>query len=358
MKTEWMKKIQDSLCIMLNHLLFVAAAITISDLFRADSPRPLIWMATGVIPFGLYTLIKRDPKLVPPPIFIFLLGVMSLAEKIMTENDWASYYYVIMFVYLIGYFLFYFTKQFLSFLTLNQSTASNIPIQGIFRNGIGLTLFFSICSSGILLVSANVDWLKAIADKIWSGILVLLKYVFAGIDTAPPIEGKEELTQQDPQMGGANMESVIPEHTLEDLRGIMIFLLGTAIVIGFLLFLYYVYWVIKGMEGVQAEKKIKNNLAENEDVREYCGIEKKSQRKKGISFMGLRNNREKIRRMYQKKVLKHKKELIGEKEQHYLKYLTARECCDRLSEQQLKLVYEKARYSEEEISSEDVKLAK
>ena len=28
MKREWMQKIQDSLCIVLNHLLFVAAAIT------------------------------------------------------------------------------------------------------------------------------------------------------------------------------------------------------------------------------------------------------------------------------------------------------------------------------------------
>ena len=41
-----------------------------------------------------------------------------------------------------------------------------------------------------------------------------------------------------------------------------------------------------------------------------------------------------------------------------LKYLTAKECCDKLSEQKLKLVYEKARYSEQTISAEDVRMAK
>ena len=108
MKREWMQNIQDSLCIILNHLLFVAAAITVLDLFQADSPKLLMWMILGVIPLVVYYFIPKSPVLIPPPIFVILLGVMSMAEKIMTTNDWATYYYVITFVYLIGYFLFYF----------------------------------------------------------------------------------------------------------------------------------------------------------------------------------------------------------------------------------------------------------
>ena len=355
MKREWMQNIQDSLCIILNHLLFVAAAITVLDLFQADSPKLLVWMILGVVPLGVYYFMKKTPVLIPPPIFIILLGIMSMAEKIMTTNDWGAYYYVITFVYLIGYFLFYFAKKFLDFLRLNQSTASNIPVVDIFRNGMGLTALFSAGSMVILLVTANINWVKAIADKIWSGILVILSWIFSGIDTKPPVAGKEEMTQSDPQMGGANMSEVIPEQTLEGLRNIIIFVLIITIVIGFILFLYYVYYVIKGWERAENDNGKKGRLPENEDVREYCGIEKKTQRKSG-SFI-FRNNREKIRKLYQKNVMKHKKELVGEQGQQ-LQYLTAKECCDKLSKQQLKMVYEKARYSEELITAEDVKSAK
>lgn len=356
MKQERMQSIRDNLCILLNYLLFFAAVITISDLFQVENPNLLLWATLVVIPLGVVYLIKKEPVLIPPPIFIFLLGVMSLAEKIMTVHDWGIYYYVITFVYLIGYFLFYFTKKFLDFLKLNQNTASKIPVSDIFRNGLGLTGLFTACSCVILLVTANIDWVKVIADKIWSWILVILRYIFSGIETKPPLAGKEEITQKDPQMGSSNMSDVIPIETLESIRNIIIVMLIVTIIIGLCLFIYYIYFVIKGMEDSDIKNKKKENLAENEDVREYCGIEKNIQRKAG-SFL-FRNNREKIRRLYQKKMIKRKKELIGEQEQQLLKYLTAKECCDKLSEQQLKLVYEKARYSEEILTAEDVKCAK
>lgn len=356
MKQDSMQKVQDCLCIILNHLLFIAGAITVLDLFQVNRNNILLWTILVVVPLGFYFILKRVPKLILPPVFMILLGVMSLAETIMKTNDWSIYYYVITFLYLIGYFIYYFTKRFLDFLRLNQNTASNIPIQDIFKNGIGLTVFFSACSSVILLISANIDWVKAIADKLWSGFLMILTYIFSGIHTEPPLEGKEELTQKDPQLGGVNMKEFISEQTLEGIRNLMIVLLCIAIVIGFILFLYYVYYVIKGWEGSNFRKKKNEKLAENEDIREYCGFEKKADKQAG-NFI-FRNNREKIRRLYKKKIAKQKKELIGEKESQQLNYLTAKECCDKLSEQQLKLAYEKARYSKEEITIEDVRLAK
>lgn len=355
MKREWMQSIRDILCIVLNHLLLVAAVITVSDLFQAASPNILGWMALVIIPLGLYYITKKTPKLIPPWMAIFFLGVMSMIEKIMTVQDWGIYYYVITFAYVMGYFVYYFTNKFLDFLRLNQNTASNIPIADIFRNGIGLTVLFSACSSVILFLSANLEWVKAIADRIWGGIVMMLRFVFAGIETSPLPAQKEEMTPPDPQLGGANLEGYIAKDTLDDFRNAVIILLCIAIVIGFILFLYYVYWVIKSLEKSQIEKKQKGKLLENEDVREYCGIEKNTQRK-GAAFVFL-NNREKVRKLYQKKILKRKKDLVGEQEQQ-LKYLTAKECCDRLSEQQLKLVYEKARYSEESITAEDIRLAK
>ena len=356
MKQERIQNIHDGLCIILNHMLFVAGAITLSELFLTKRPMIWLWGLLVVVPLGFYFFTKKVPKLILPPMFIILLGIMSVVERAVIVNNWSIYYYVITFLYLIGYFIYYFTKRFLDFLRLNQNTASKIPVQDIFKNGIGLTVFFSACSSVILLISANIDWVKAIADKLWSGFLMILTYIFSGIHTEPPLEGKEELTQKDPQLGGVNMKEFISEQTLEGIRNLMIVLLCIAIVIGFILFLYYVYYMIKGWEGSNFRKKKNEKLAENEDIREYCGFEKEADKQAG-NFI-FRNNREKIRRLYKKKIAKQKKELIGEKEPQQLNYLTAKECCDKLSEQQLKLAYEKARYSKEEITIEDVRLAK
>ena len=355
MKQESMQRVRDCLCIFLNYLLILAAVITISDLFQVDSPNLFLWTVLVVIPFGIFYLLKKTPQLIPAPIFIVLLAIMSIAEKLMTTQDWGLYYYVIAFIYLIGYFLFYFTKKFLDFLKLNQNTASKIPIADIFKNGMGLTGFFTACSSVILLLVVNVDWVKAIADKIWSGILMILRFIFAGIETQPPAVGQDEMIQNSPQMDGGNMTQGISEQALENVRHLMMVFIGIAMVFGIIFFLYYIYYVIKGLEKTERENK-KGKLPENDDVRERCGIEKKAQRNVG-SFI-FRNNREKIRRLYQKNMIKHKNELIGENEQGLLSYLTAKECCDKLSKQQLKLAYEKARYSEEVITAEDVKSAK
>ena len=356
MKREWMYHIQDTLCVLLNHMLFVAAAITVSDLFQIDSPPILLWCALVVLPLGFFYLTKRIPKMIPSPMFIILLAIFSLVEKIMPTPDMSVYYNVIVFVYLIGFFIYYFTKKFLDFLNLNQHTASNIPVQNIFKNGIGLTALFAACSSIILFVTANLNWVKVIADRIWALILVILGYIFSGIETHPPTVGNGEITQPEPEMGEVNMSDVIPQHALDSIRNIMILLLGMALMIGFILFVYYVYYVIKGLETAETRKKTGKKLLENDDVREYCGIEKQVQKKKN-SYIFF-NNREKIRRLYHKRVLKRKKEIIGEQSQQQLKYLTAKQCCDKLSEQQLKLAYEKARYSDEVITSEDVRMAK
>lgn len=355
MKREWMQNVRDILCIVLNHLLLIAAVITVSDLFLVENLNLFIWIGIVVIPLGLYYITKKTAKLIPPWMGIFLLGVMSLIEKIMTVQDWGVYYYVIAFVYLLVYYVYYFSDKFLGFLRLNQSTASNIPIADIFQNGVGLTVLFSACSSVILLISANLDWVRVIADRIWIGISALLRSIFSRINTQKLPPQREEDIPPEPQINDGGISDYIPENTMDNFRNAVLILLCIAIIIGFILFLYYVYWVIKSLEKSQIEKNRKGKLPENEDVREYCGIEKNTQRKGGaLVFL---NNRQKVRKLYQKKIFKRKKELVGEQERE-LKYLTAKECCDRLSEQQLKLVYEKARYSEESITAEDVRLAK
>ena len=356
MKQESLEKIQDYLCIGLNYLLFVAAAITVLDLFQADSPKILLWTGLIAVPILIYRITKKPQQLMNPVLFMVLLTALSMLENTVWTKDWSSYYIVIAFIYLIGYFGYFFISKFLTFWLFNRSTASNIPTNAIFRNGMGQTVLFTLCSSVFLFFGAKLDWVKVIAEGIWALVLELLRFIFSGIKTTPEEEGASPPMEPEPERGDALTGEVVPENIQYMLRNLILAVFFMALVLGVILLAYYAYYVITDLEWFKGRKKAKAKLVENDDVREYCGVEKKTT--KATGFFVFRTNRDKIRRIYYKKVVKHKKELVGEKEELMLGYLTAKQCCDKLSEQQLKLIYEKARYSEAHITAEDVKSVK
>ena len=358
MEKVLIEKAQDILVILLNHLLFIAAAITILDLFQAEARWIFICCCTVLIPLIFYHMMHRPQKLIPPPLFIVILGILSMVEKIKHVNDWQIYYFVIVFVYFGGYFLYYFTKQFMQFLLLNESSASNIPEEDIYRNGMGQTVLFGAGSLIVLWMSTNFDWFAKIMEHVWSWIFKILRYLLSGIETFPPEESvqKEEVQEMASDFGGAVTGTFFPELLQNIAKTIATGIVFVSFVLGCMVMLYLIYSLIKEHFIPLMKKDNKKELKSSEDIREYCGVEKISA-KRVFSFP-FWDHREKIRRLYQKKVLKRKRELIGENEQGQLEYLTAKECCDRLSEQNLKMAYEKARYSEESVTAEDVRLAR
>ena len=92
------------------------------------------------------------------------------------------------------------------------------------------------------------------------------------------------------------------------------------------------------------------------DIRESCAIE--STKKESTSRFGFLNNRQKIRKIYRTQIIKNKNNIIGDHNPEILERMTAKECCDILSADRLQLIYEKARYSNAEITSADVKAVK
>ena len=91
------------------------------------------------------------------------------------------------------------------------------------------------------------------------------------------------------------------------------------------------------------------------DVREKCGIVKKDTAKRGTGFFRQFTPVERIRRMYKKQVLSGSPE--GAKKEK-IPFMTARECVEKLSLPDMAGIYEKARYSDSEVTAEDVKKMK
>ena len=91
-----------------------------------------------------------------------------------------------------------------------------------------------------------------------------------------------------------------------------------------------------------------------EDVREKCEIERK-----GRSLRELLNSfseEEKIRRLYKKTVIANRKKINGITETtKELGFYTAHECAEKLNRERMGEIYDKARYSQETCSAEDVR---
>lgn len=357
MKQVYLERAREILAILLNHLLVIAAIVTVFDMFWINAGMIPVCMLSLLVPFGYYYLTHRPQKLWAPPIFIVLLQVMFWLEKIMKANDWESFYIATALLYLMGCFFYYFIDKFLQFLSLNEKSASNIPKKQILQSGMKQTLVFGTGSLTVLLLTANIDWVKKIADRIGNRLLQILIAIFAD---APMPPAPEEVPVEDVQNTASDIGTVVdremfPVFVQEMAKTVVTGVVFLAFIGGCILLMLLIFEFIKMYLTPQKRKKNPQELKDDEDVREYCGYEKRSNKKEHV-FLFL-NHREKIRKIYQKKVLRRKKELIGENAQQ-LQFMTAKECCDRLAEQNLKRIYEKARYSAEEITGEDVKIAK
>jgi hypothetical protein len=97
------------------------------------------------------------------------------------------------------------------------------------------------------------------------------------------------------------------------------------------------------------------------DIRESCDIEREE--KTASAWFAFLNPREKIRRIFKKQVWKNKEKIVGMRSYDMLEYLTAKECTEKISEEQaapgeLTKLYEQARYGKEDVGNDEVKRAK
>jgi len=201
-----------------------------------------------------------------------------------------------------------------------------------------------------------VGWLAYIMSWLGKGLLAVIRFLVSGISGKEPEEIEPSVMESAPQdMGGMFAEEgktaliwIILEKILMAAIGVlMIGLVVLGIVMGFRYLWKYFH---------AGSKKEDEVLQSGIDIRETCIIEKKQ--KEASDWLSFLKPREKVRKIYRKQILKHKKEIIGENSPENLEYMTAEECCEKISSEDLKLIYEKARYSSEEITSEDVKRIK
>ena len=392
----------DLLLFFKNHCAIVAIAMTLTGVCRYDAPLFGVWMTLLGIPLYLYITRKKVQnfflfffvQLLPvavacmisapigiklialcmtvfyvissikirlaeipqevvfmPVVSIAIFGGTHIIEEFFLKNGWGYYYFFLTFLYVIAYFFYYFLERYLNFVLVNKNSASNIPEAEIFRSGMKQTGVYVACGVAIMLLCVNVEWLSYIIRLVGRGLLAVIRFFVSFLvqDTVKP-----ETTQQ-AQGNRGDMAGFLEKGEAHPFWIFLEKVLMAAVFVGIIAAI--IVGLVKGYQFLRKnfrkiEKKhqeVQNGL----DIRESCEIERGSgERSRWFSFL---NNTEKIRKMYRKRVLKSKALIVGTSGNKELEYLTAKECCDKISADSLKEIYEKARYSNENITADDVR---
>lgn len=287
----------------------------------------------------------------------FTAGMICV--NVFGTKEMADSFLPLILAYFACYYIYLFLNQYMKFISFNKNSTSNIPEKEIFSSGFLQTVIYTVAGVGVLFLSSCGGWFTNITGYIGKAIVVVLRYLIEKFPMSME-DNHGELPPDDMYQGGEAMEPVAPSPVAEwmdVLLGIIINV-GITIVIGVVLFLllraFARMWKDYSMNKFSEEMMTAQN-----EVRENLIVEKREKGDdKNHSLFAFLDNKDKVRKIYKKRVTKEKMAIVGTLDTENLKYYTAKECCDKLNAQKLQNAYDKVRYSEEEITAEDVKAAK
>lgn len=312
-----------------------------------------------------------------PPIFSVCLSAAALLLQHYGSTVPWDFYYAAALVLVLGiYFMESFFSKYIGFLSVSATSSGYVPEKEMFRSGAGIACAYTVGSVLLLLLSANLKWLSVPTEVIRNFIRALLRFLFGLFHVEEDITPGPEtviFNENDPWLPPAGetfwLWDVLAAITFIAFYVLLIYFLGRA-----------VYRLILFLKNRFAQKRT-NEIPQDElavfDVREKCDMINPA----GVlfaesnerSFFSALTPRERVRRLFKKYILTAKKHFYSSEDTDRFAFYTARECIDILSENKalaankqtsfakktatsmIAEIYEKARYSEEDISSADVK---
>lgn len=349
------------------HILPVAAVI---QFYSAGLAEKVIFGVTAVfcafISFGQKLSGKGSGMgMTPPPFMAGILFAIYLLDAFQTEGICGVYLMRLMIVYLFLFFLYLYLTRFVHYMDMNNRTTEHIPMYRAFFASFGLMGGFAGISMVLICLFSD----RQLADKIASFLGKLLKTVILFLISLLPVAEEEAESVAEGMGSGAAESMMLMEKTepsfLLKLLNFLTELLSAAVTIALILgmvigFVRLVKWAFS----LQGNRRILE--AEEGDKIEFLAVKKKKikTREKEPFFAFARTPSQAVRRQYMKTLYRKYKVLKEEKTEKLILSGTARECCENLFQKRQQeaadftVLYEKARYSEEDCSREDVKQMK
>lgn len=409
MQKSWIHYLKEILVTQMNHWILVMAALTILSIFSANNlhlgfllllgivpvyyyllrlkaKRYVFFILLHFVPFFLLPLCKKSLILILVTaailIFYFVYSIKTKIAPVNVENPFigpiagvcciavcfffhekygkvniSNYYTIAFFVFLLVYFLYYFMDNYVWFVNVQKNSVDNISEQSLWIGGLKQLLVFLSVASVCMLCLMNFEWLSFVVSKIGQFLVLLLRALFSLIRLKEPKESTM-YDEQTPRSTDGGFLSMNHNGTAP----IWLILEKIAIVATILLLAWLLFYGLRNFfrylrKSFYQSKSPKTELFfEGTDIREQCEIIQTENYLKKL--FALKSNRDAARKIYKKFIIKHKQTLIGDLNKDYLSPLTAGECCEKLECPEVQKLYEKVRYSEEKISSADVKALK
>lgn len=353
-----------------NHFLIMAGSHLLCLVFLFSAPVSGLAVKALVCLYGIGLTIysfslrirteERLDSIISPPAAVGIIA-LSLFLLHYVEHTEADIYFIGMIIfYFICYYIRCYFQHYLYFLTVNTGSTGYIPQREIFLSGAKLSVAFTLSGMAAILLVSDWNWLAQIFGVLKRGIIwlrdegffALIASFFQQEAERPPTRMGDLSSAAPASMAMEMGEPGLLWQILEKVIGILV------PVLLLLLFGRFLFRLIKMISERFRQKKLITNgtaIDNSRDIREK--YETKKERKAQKDFWAFLDPTKKIRRLYKQRVWTKRENLINKESSRPLGAYTARECGSLLREEQLALIYEKARYSGDECTREDFKRA-
>lgn len=308
-----------------------------------------------------------------PIMVLFSIGFNAIAlliQNLLGNDQWNIYYKISIILILVYYFIGKYLQEYLTFLIVNASSTGVLPEKQIFRSGFAQISFFTITTGVILMCTSNFVWLRKLLDILKIVIYYILRFF---IRLSSEEETSEVLIPEETVGSGSPDGAYVYEPGEPALFWQIMEVVALVAIIAAIL-----YALFRSLKALYAyinkimQKHATKYAADSEnpvifDVREKCEINKKREgRNSALEFFGFLDSGERIRRIYKKAASSYKPNPLlakNSKSDHNfsedkLSFYTAREMEHYMKSGEFAEIYEKARYSNELCTSQDVKRMK
>lgn len=330
-----------------------------------------------IIGYTIYSILlrlheKTDSDNIPMPVAVGISAVALFLQHYQGNREWDAYYTISLIMVLAFYFLQFYLREYLNFIKVNAGSTGVFPEKEIFRSGFRLTFLYTAIGVLILLGTSQLTWLKSLLDMVKQFLSVIVRFIFSFVDL-PELNPADELRITEPISNENGGERLLPDAVAEPapvwtfLEYIVIFVIVVAGL--FVLFItlrelfVYIRWVMSRRTASHEQELVD----ETRDVREKCDTSRTNRSKRQLSeLFSFLDARERIRRIYKKKAQNYNPLILGEEntkeKRHFrperLMFYTAKEMEKEMQAQPFAEIYEKARYSNEACTAQDVKRMK
>lgn len=347
-------------------LLHLAAASVVIAVVLIITPMLLLEKIVCIIcvlGYTLYSLIQRLKNntlytgAMQLPFAVAVSALSALLQHYQGTKDWEQYYLFPLIAEIALYFIVYYIEHYLDFLAMNNSSAGFLPAREMFHSGMGLVLLYTTLGAVILLLGSQFEWVSGILQPIKALFLRFLRFLFSlgGSDEQPmeiPAEGPANTG-----MGAMPLPQGGESHWIWKVLEFIVlaaFFLGSLCVVLYLIRKFI--QVVRKYMHLRFSERTTQTEEDAFDFREKCELERSADKHRKSLFSAL-SPKERIRKLYKKKVLQ-SEEGKAQEDRSLLGLYTAKEWEKKLETEGMAEIYELARYSGREMTGAEVKKMK